>query len=107
MKSLKHADYLFCNELEAEAYSTAHSLETSDHKVIAKHIAMTEKTNQERPRIVIITDGPRPVICAKHMPGSEECEIQEYPVLSIDDTKIIDTNGAGDAFVGGFLAQLY
>lgn len=27
-----------------------------------------------------------------------------YPVPPIEKEKIIDTNGAGDAFVGGFLA---
>ncbi len=32
-------------------------------------------------------------------------EIKQYPVPKLDDDKILDTNGAGDAFVGGFFAQ--
>lgn len=28
----------------------------------------------------------------------------EYPVPAIDSKKVIDTNGAGDAFTGGFIA---
>ncbi len=32
-------------------------------------------------------------------------EIKLIDVMKIDADKIIDTNGAGDAFVGGFLAQ--
>ena len=30
-----------------------------------------------------------------------EGEITEYPVIHIDQKDIVDTNGAGDAFVGG------
>jgi adenosine kinase len=32
--------------------------------------------------------------------------VREYPVPVIEADKILDTNGAGDSFVGGFLAQL-
>ena len=31
---------------------------------------------------------------------------KEFPVQKLDADKIVDTNGAGDAFVGGYLAQL-
>ena len=37
-------------------------------------------------------------------PGSEEVELNEYPVPKVADEQIVDTNGAGDAFVGGFLS---
>lgn len=30
----------------------------------------------------------------------------EIPAIALPDDKIVDTNGAGDAFVGGFLAML-
>ncbi|MEE6512080.1 hypothetical protein FKM82_019002 [Ascaphus truei] len=33
-------------------------------------------------------------------------EVVSFQVIEIDQTKIVDTNGAGDAFVGGFLSQL-
>lgn len=32
--------------------------------------------------------------------------VTTYEVPSIDSSLIVDTNGAGDAFVGGFLAAL-
>ena len=32
-------------------------------------------------------------------------EVKQIAVPKIEQEKIIDTNGAGDAFVGGFLAQ--
>ncbi len=31
--------------------------------------------------------------------------VSKYDVLKLEQEKIVDTNGAGDAFVGGFLAQ--
>ena len=38
-------------------------------------------------------------------PG-QEVTIELIPVAPIDPTTIVDTNGAGDSFVGGFFAQL-
>ena len=32
-------------------------------------------------------------------------QVLEFPVTSLAKEEIVDTNGAGDAFVGGFLAQ--
>lgn len=31
--------------------------------------------------------------------------VKEFPVVHLRKEQLIDTNGAGDAFVGGFLAQ--
>ena len=36
----------------------------------------------------------------------ENGEVTLFPVTTLPSEKIVDTNGAGDAFVGGFLAQL-
>lgn len=33
-------------------------------------------------------------------------KITEYPVQRLPAEQVVDTNGAGDSFVGGFLAQL-
>jgi adenosine kinase len=46
----------------------------------------------------VITQGKEPTIVAKA--GSTT----EYKVPPVDASEIVDTNGAGDAFVGGFLA---
>lgn len=35
----------------------------------------------------------------------EDNKVQEYPVVELKESEIVDTNGAGDAFVGGFLAM--
>ena len=33
-------------------------------------------------------------------------QVTLYPVIELPPEKLVDTNGAGDAFVGGFLSQL-
>lgn len=39
------------------------------------------------------------MICARG------AKIKEFPALVLSQDKIVDSNGAGDAFVGGFLSQ--
>ena len=39
--------------------------------------------------------------------GQGNAEVKEFPVPEISADKCVDFNGAGDAFVGGFLAQLH
>ena len=34
----------------------------------------------------------------------DDLRCDEYPVLALKEEMLVDTNGAGDSFVGGFLA---
>lgn len=52
-------------------------------------------------RVAIVTQGSKPVLVAK----SDSESVEEYAVPQIEEKKIKDTNGAGDAFIGGFLSQ--
>lgn len=70
-------------------------------KEIAQLLA-NEKCHRAEGRTVIITQGKDPVIVAR----TNGTKIDEYPTVQLDKSKIVDTNGAGDSFVGGFLAQL-
>lgn len=47
----------------------------------------------------VITTGDNPVILA------HDGVVKEFPVVKLTKEQLIDTNGAGDAFAGGFLAQ--
>lgn len=58
------------------------------------------KQNENRPRACIITQGHDPVIL------TYKGKVTEIPVSVIPEEKIVDTNGAGDAFAGGFLSQM-
>ena len=100
LKALPYIDILFGNEAEAEAYSQSIGLGLTDLKEIALKIAEYKKVNQGRQRIVIITQGPDPILLCR------DGKVTEFPILPIKPEEIVDTNGAGDAWVGGFLSQL-
>lgn len=99
MDAMPYVDVLFGNETEAETFAKEQNLGTDDLKTIALKICDLPKQNEKRRRVVIITQGSQPVLLA------QEGKVKEIPVEVLDKEKIVDTNGAGDAFVGGFLGQ--
>jgi adenosine kinase len=99
-KMLPYIDILFGNEEEAAAFSESFNLGLTNLEEIAIRIARFPKENGKRGRMVIITQGANPTIIV------QEGRVTLFKVMSIDPKDIVDTNGAGDAFVGGFLAQL-
>lgn len=98
-KCLPYIDILFGNETEAVAFSNQQNFATEDIKTIALKAAALEKTNKSRGRMVVITQGCEPTIVAY------EGVVTEYAIIPIKSEDIVDTNGAGDSFVGGFLSQ--
>lgn len=101
---LPYVDICFGNETEAAVLSEAMDWGTKDLKTIAVKIAQLEKKSM-RPRTVVITQGSNPTIVVV-AEKSRVWSLDEYPVVPIKSDDIVDTNGAGDAFVGGFLAGL-
>ena len=65
-----------------------------------RQISRAPKASGARPRTVVITQGADPTVVAAYG------RIAKYPVTRVPADKLVDTNGAGDAFVGGFLSQL-
>ncbi|XP_005112500.1 adenosine kinase 1 isoform X2 [Aplysia californica] len=100
LRMLPYADYFFGNESEADEFAKANDLGTTDRKEIAMKMANWEKVNSSRSRTVVITQGADPALVVA------DGQLKEYPVIPIKESEIVDSNGAGDAFVGGFLAQL-
>ncbi|GAB0099512.1 Adenosine kinase [Sergentomyia squamirostris] len=100
MQVLPYVDVLFGNETEAETFATEQNLGTCDVREIARLMADLPKVNKKRSRVVVITQGARPVLVV------ENGVVHEFPVEKLDMAEVVDTNGAGDAFVGGFLSQL-
>jgi adenosine kinase len=92
---LPYADVVFGNETEYGTLGKVLNWGT-DLKEIAKKLSEHPKENKQRQRIVIITQGPDPTIVVHNG------KVVEFPTLKVDN--IVDTNGAGDSFVGGFLA---
>mmetsp|Transcript_1210 Transcript_1210/g.1905 ORF Transcript_1210/g.1905 Transcript_1210/m.1905 type:complete len:355 (+) Transcript_1210:108-1172(+) len=99
MKVMPYTDFVFANELEASLFGKKHELGDDLAEVAAKLSAMP-KENGSRPRVVVFSQGADPTIVAV---GGK---VTIYPVPVLKDKLLIDTNGAGDAFVGGFLARL-
>jgi adenosine kinase len=52
---------------------------------------------------VVFTNGSEPTILVS---SAEPDKPKRFPVTPLKDEEIIDTNAAGDAFAGGFLAAL-
>jgi adenosine kinase len=98
-KVLARADYVFGNESEAEAWGKKHEYTDMSVSNIALEISKLPHANGQS-RTVVITQGGDPTVVAR------DGKVTEYPVPKLDPSKIVDSNGAGDSFVGGFLAAL-
>ena len=101
-RALPYADYIFANESEAAAYGKANGIgdEGKDIEAVALAVSSHPKENGSRGRVVVFTQGDKETIVAKNG------VITKYAVTPLAKELLIDTNGAGDAFVGGFLAGL-
>ena len=73
-------------------------MQTTNVAEIAQHLANLE---YKRPRTVVITQGADDVVVAF---SDSPAEFRQFPVHTLSESQIVDTNGAGDAFVGAFLA---
>lgn len=100
MAAITVSDYVFGNESEALAFGEKQGYEDKTVVGIAQKIALLPKQNKARPRLVVITQGADPTLICN---GTE---VFEFPAEKIPKSEIVDSNGAGDAFVGGFLAAL-
>ncbi|AMD22468.1 HHL302Cp [Eremothecium sinecaudum] len=96
-QALPYATHIIANESEAAAYAEGFGLDVAkdDLETIGKHIVGDSPI-----RTVIFTQGTEPTIVIS------ASGIKTYPVKPLEASKIVDTNGAGDAFAGGFMAGL-
>eukprot|EP00882_Tetradesmus_deserticola_P026973 GHRQ01029798.1.p1 GENE.GHRQ01029798.1~~GHRQ01029798.1.p1 ORF type:complete len:237 (+),score=106.81 GHRQ01029798.1:212-922(+) len=100
MDALPYVDYLFGNENEAAEFAKSEGWKTTDIAEIALQISRMPKQNGSRGRTVVVTQGSAATVVAVNG------RAVQYPVIALPKDKLVDTNGAGDAFVGGFLSQL-
>ncbi|KAJ2848952.1 adenosine kinase [Coemansia brasiliensis] len=99
-KTLPYINILFGNETESDALARALKLGTSDIKQVAKRVADMPRAGS-RPRLVVLTQGAKSTVVA-----SSDCDdVRVYAVSPISDEEFGDSNGAGDAFVAGFMSQ--
>ncbi|KAG6841573.1 hypothetical protein C0991_009608 [Blastosporella zonata] len=101
---IPHCDIVIGNEAEAESWASANGLpDPKDLAAVAKHIATLPKTNASRPRWVIFTQGAESTVVVS---SADPENAKVFKVNALADGEIVDTNGAGDAFAGGFLGGL-
>eukprot|EP00922_Rhytidocystis_sp_ex-Travisia-forbesii_P038446 GHVS01057270.1.p1 GENE.GHVS01057270.1~~GHVS01057270.1.p1 ORF type:complete len:356 (+),score=60.08 GHVS01057270.1:74-1141(+) len=105
MQALPFADYVFGNESEFLQFSKTQGYGTEDLDEVARRIVRLPKVNSRRGRVVVVTQGSEPTIVATDWMG-HGAKVQHFPVEPLEKSKLVDTNGAGDAFVGGFLYGL-
>merc|ERR1711953_963341 len=96
---LPMVDFLFCNETEALTWAETEGWGTSDVKFIATRLSLVPSAKGVK-RTVVITQGCDPTVVAING------HVKEYPVIALPKERLVDTNGAGDSYVGGFLAAL-
>ncbi|KAG1669505.1 hypothetical protein FOA52_015672 [Chlamydomonas sp. UWO 241] len=100
MESMPYVDFLFGNETEAATFAECEGWDTKDVAEIALRVSRMPKANGSRPRTVVFTQGCEPTVVAVNG------KVSLYPVIKVATEALVDTNGAGDAYVGGFLSQI-
>jgi len=96
---LPYVDFLFGNETEFQTWADVEGWDTQDLAFIATRLSLV-RSEKSRKRTVVVTQGVKPTLVAING------HVTEYPVIALPKESLVDTNGAGDAYVGGFLAAL-
>lgn len=97
--TIPFVDFLFGNETEARTWAEVEGWETTDVKFIAIRLSLIPSAKGTK-RTVVITQGADPtIVCVNG-------QVTEHAITMLPKEKLVDTNGAGDSYVGGFLAGL-
>ena len=96
---LEYIDIVFGNEIECRAFGLALKLDSLSPENIGHYIAKLPKKGPKT-RIVVITRGKDPTVVIA------DGKTDYFPVPNVPSEAIVDTNGAGDAFCGGFISKL-
>ena len=104
----QYADIIFANKSEASYFCKLLELEVvnyEDTEELAYQLCKNiKKKNKNKKRIVVVTNGPNPASCCQY-DHIENKTLFKNSYNVKDVPKIVDTNGAGDSFAGGFLSQ--
>lgn len=91
---------IFCNDDEAKAFSKENSNDFEKISIIIHQML------KPLDRLLIITCGSSPVVISKYDYSQNSLDFILFSnVNPIQENDIVDTNGCGDSFVGGFLSQ--
>ena len=103
---LENADIIFSNAAEAIFFAKLMGMETDNFGLICEFIAKYPKKNVSKRRTVVITCGPdQAYVCEFDHVAHEVSFSGSFEPDYVSENDIVDTNGAGDAFAGGFLSK--
>jgi len=94
-------DVIFCNESEAAAFAKGEEWGTEDIAEIAAKLAALPGPKAGT-RKAVVTQGADATVIATAGGATETFAVAGNP-WTLTKADLVDTNGAGDAFVGGFL----
>ena len=97
---IEQSNYVFGNESEVKAFVEAKGINQTEDDVEAANYFAREFFKKDSEQTLIVTRGDKSIL----MITKDTLEEIEVPVM--DAKYIKDTNGAGDAFVGGFISKL-
>jgi len=97
---LPYTDYIIANEEESHVFLDKLGIDKSNIEEAMKKVSELPKINTKRTRTVIFTQGPAPVLTF------HDGTFKKFDPMKIAKEEIVDTNGAGDAWAGGFLSGL-
>merc|ERR1712176_1522085 len=97
--TMPYVDFLFGNETEARTWAESEGWDTTDVAFIATRLSLIPSMKKTKRTVVITQGAEETIVCHRG-------HVTKYPIVKLAKEKIVDTNGAGDAYVGGFLAGL-
>lgn len=98
-QTMPFVDIVFANETEAASLGKVKGW-GEDLGEIALQLAAMPKASGTHARMVVFTQGASQTVVVL------DGKVSMFPVEPLAKELLVDTNGAGDAFVGGFLSQL-
>lgn len=104
---ISYGDVLFSNKEEAKFFvKEVLQISFDEDYELSIIISQLPKKNVNKKRVVIVTCGPDPAHIAVYNHLTKKLEFsQSYEIIHVAKDQIVDTNGAGDSFAGGFLAS--